>query len=577
MLLRFCFWGTKTATTSSINALRIPAFAATPHTTPQSTIPAARGGGWNRQRVVYCSAKPTTTTTTFAVGNDKVDKKQHEHQSLRCRRFESLTVPQALHAVRNEFLQAEEQIHNNNRSATITAKDGDDSSENNEIHETETETEPGAIDSDSSPTTTTVTTTTGSSLEPDSSAVQLLSLALDLPWETGFRELQVLLQPPQSFPLLLNPAPLSSSSPTPPLSDTVDCCRSSSTSTDDDDVRAVEFEHEQNSSLSSSSSSVTQHDRRRLSLSQSIQLDGYIHRRMQFEPLQYICGQWDFLHYTLFVRPPLLCPRPETEELVQIVLNDILKQQRDGSKSNNEQNNKNTVPSATAPPPTSFLRVLDVGCGTGCIGIAIADQIPFCTVTALDVEPIAVQTATENAQRVLGDDVARQRYAAQLTDAQDFLPLQMQSHKQQPAHSGNMDVRDKKEEEEESSKPRSNFLFDLVVSNPPYIPAADMLLLDPTVSRYESATALYGKSEDGMDVIRMIVDRLPLWCALNAPCYLEVDPSHPPLLEEYLKERRKQITLDQTTHVVLERVHKDLCGRDRFVQLRVVPEAAGGR
>jgi release factor glutamine methyltransferase len=69
--------------------------------------------------------------------------------------------------------------------------------------------------------------------------------------------------------------------------------------------------------------------------------------------------------------------------------------------------------------------------------------------------------------------------------------------------------------------------FDIVVSNPPYIPAKDMDMLSKDVVGYESDRALCG-GEDGLDIIRHIVHRLPEWT--NGNCWLEVDDSHPSLI-----------------------------------------------
>jgi release factor glutamine methyltransferase len=79
--------------------------------------------------------------------------------------------------------------------------------------------------------------------------------------------------------------------------------------------------------------------------------------------------------------------------------------------------------------------------------------------------------------------------------------------------------------------------FDIVVSNPPYIPAIDMESLTMDVLKYESHEALCG-GNDGLDIIRVIVQRLPEWMkgakSRQKYCWLEVDDSHPRLLEKWL-------------------------------------------
>jgi methylase of polypeptide subunit release factors len=79
-------------------------------------------------------------------------------------------------------------------------------------------------------------------------------------------------------------------------------------------------------------------------------------------------------------------------------------------------------------------------------------------------------------------------------------------------------------------------LFDLVVSNPPYILDKDMETLSRTVVQYESVTALGGGGADGMNVIRAILQKLPAICRVGAICWMEVDPTHPARLKEWLSD-----------------------------------------
>jgi release factor glutamine methyltransferase len=223
----------------------------------------------------------------------------------------------------------------------------------------------------------------------------------------------------------------------------------------------------------------------------------YLQRRANHEPLQYIVGRWDFLDYTLAIRKPLLCPRPETEELVLLAEKDC-------------------------PPHAN---ILDVGCGTGAIGIALAHRLPHAHVTAIDVEPVAVQVSHDNALRILGDS---QRYQAILCSAQEL---------------------------EATRK-----TFHIVVSNPPYIPETDLETIDKTVLDWESHEALFGGT-DGMSVIREIIKQLPFWCHSGSICWMEVDPTHPRMIEKLLRNN---------TVVRYHSTHPDMFGKDRFIKLRIV-------
>ena len=267
-----------------------------------------------------------------------------------------------------------------------------------------------------------------------------------------------------------------------------------------------------------------------LTAEQASDFESMLARREDHEPIQYVLGRWDFLEYTIAVRRPLLCPRPETEELVSMVV---------------------------AETTESPVHILDVGCGTGVIGIAIAELLPDATVEAIDVEPVAIETSMENAQRVLRDqnggiDKYPDCYRAILVSASDYVP---------------------------------DHPFDVVVSNPPYIPLADMNGLSEDVVSFESETALCGGT-DGMDVIRTIIRKLPEWCNSDAVCWMEVDPSHPALIEELLSSSSSSSSGEESDpsaadddddrlgfsgrKVRFESSHKDMFGKDRFVKLRVV-------
>ena len=256
--------------------------------------------------------------------------------------------------------------------------------------------------------------------EPDYSALYLMAASLQLPWERGIRDLEV------------------------------------------------------GSGNNNNTQSST------LTADQAKDFETMLRRRENHEPIQYVLGQWDFLDYTIAIRRPLLCPRPETEELVMKI-----------------------VEETTESP----VHILDVGCGTGVIGISLAELLPDATVEAIDVEPIAIETSMENAQRVLKDqsggiDKYPDCYTATLISANDYTP---------------------------------DHPFDVVVRNPPYIPREDMTYLTDDVSRFESDQALCG-GNDGMDVIRTIIRKLPQWCNSEAVCWMEVDPSHPKMIEELLLE-----------------------------------------
>jgi release factor glutamine methyltransferase len=167
-------------------------------------------------------------------------------------------------------------------------------------------------------------------------------------------------------------------------------------------------------------------------------------RRAAHEPLQYLTGTQEFYGLPLHVTPDTLIPRPETELLVEAVLNYA----------------------ATQPPQ---LRILDVGTGTGAIALALAKHLPNANITACDISPAAIDVAKANAASL------------NLTNRVIFV------------------ISDLLNEFAIEEKP-----FDIIVSNPPYIPTADALTLQPEVHDHEPHTALFAGT-DGLAIYRRLI------------------------------------------------------------------------
>jgi release factor glutamine methyltransferase len=174
--------------------------------------------------------------------------------------------------------------------------------------------------------------------------------------------------------------------------------------------------------------------------------EGYVCRREAHEPIAYIRGRRAFRTLELEVTPAVLIPRPETETLVEVALEALA-----------------AVPAEHGEP-----LALDVGTGSGCIALALAAEDPFVSVTAVDVSQAAVEQARLNAGRLgLGG-----RLHVLHSDLFSALPPEARFH--------------------------------LIVSNPPYIPAAEYEQLEPNVREHEPRLALHG-GDDGLDVYRRLV------------------------------------------------------------------------
>ena len=174
-------------------------------------------------------------------------------------------------------------------------------------------------------------------------------------------------------------------------------------------------------------------------------LNGYVNRMLAHEPLPYILGQWDFYGISLEVTPDVLIPRDDTMAVTDLAL-EVL---RTGHLSP---------------------RVLDLCCGSGCIGLAIAHQLPDAHVTLADISRPALAVAKRNIKRL------------KLMNRVTAIGL-------------------------DAKKPAPSFVgtLDALVCNPPYVTAEEMTQLEPSVRDYEPALALDGGA-DGLDFYRAVAE-----------------------------------------------------------------------
>lgn len=166
----------------------------------------------------------------------------------------------------------------------------------------------------------------------------------------------------------------------------------------------------------------------RLQTSELIRWYKSVERLKNQEPLAYVVGKAWFFKYPFIVNPNVLIPRPETEELVELILKSC--------------SNENAI------------KILDIGTGSGCIAITLKKELPYANISALDVSKDALSVARQNAQQ-LGVHV----------------------------HFIHADILDWTPDEK----------WDIIVSNPPYIPIEEIHLIPENVKNFEPAIALFTK------------------------------------------------------------------------------------
>lgn len=198
-----------------------------------------------------------------------------------------------------------------------------------------------------------------------------------------------------------------------------------------------------------------------------------VKRRAQREPLQYILGEVVFCDVALKVDRRALIPRPETEELVEMVVEKLK--------------------GGAAPK-----RICDLGTGTGALALALAHQYSAAEVTAVDFSADALELAAENVERLgLSDRVI-------LKQGSWFEPLAGEGR------------------------------FDLIVSNPPYLTESEMGTAAPEVIAFEPSKALVSGA-DGLDDLRLILKTAPQYLAEGGLLAMETGIAQHEVLVELAK------------------------------------------
>lgn len=214
-------------------------------------------------------------------------------------------------------------------------------------------------------------------------------------------------------------------------------------------------------------------------------------------PIQYITGKAWFMGDAYTVNEQVLIPRPETEELVDWIVE-------------------------YAAIKGKALRILDIGTGSGCIAIALKKILPEAIVTAIDISPNALKVAASN--------------AAALNVEIEFIPLDILNTAFLPGQ------------------------YDVIVSNPPYIPMQEMENMELQVTAHEPNIALFVPDEDPLVFYKAIARLAKLHLTTNGQLFFEIHYDQGEAMVQLLDEMHFHAEL-----------REDLFGKDRMIRASLKP------
>jgi release factor glutamine methyltransferase len=231
-----------------------------------------------------------------------------------------------------------------------------------------------------------------------------------------------------------------------------------------------------------------------------------LERRRSGECIAYILGRKEFRGMEFVVNPKVLVPRPDTETLFEAAL-EYTGKLCGGKTSRN-------------PQTEEVFSVLDLCTGSGALAISLKKECPSLSVTASDISAEALETAALNNRRLLAGESA-----VNLVHSDIFENLRGR--------------------------------YNIIVSNPPYIPSGELTNLAPEVQR-EPRLALDG-GEDGLALVRQIIAQAPDHLLPDGALLLEADPGQMPRIK----------TLMEDNGFTCVRLHRDLSGRERVISGRL--------
>ena len=238
-----------------------------------------------------------------------------------------------------------------------------------------------------------------------------------------------------------------------------------------------------------------------LNSTQLQQFEKALQRLLQQEPIQYILGDTEFFGYPFQVNQHTLIPRPETEELVAWIIEDV--------KNKNQENSQHK-------PLNSNITILDIGTGSGCIPISLAKELPQAKVSSIDVSEEALQVARRNS--------TLNKVAVNFIQ-QDILKAECLPEK-----------------------------YDVIVSNPPYVRELEKEQMHQNVLDFEPELALFVENDDPLIFYRKIAKLAKNALTENGKLYFEIN--------EYLPEEMVSL-LEEIGYQNIE-LKKDIFGKFRM-------------
>lgn len=225
-------------------------------------------------------------------------------------------------------------------------------------------------------------------------------------------------------------------------------------------------------------------------------LEAALERLLKHEPIQYILGETTFFDLTLEVSPATLIPRPETEELVAWILSDCEERK------------------------TENLHAVDIGTGSGCIALALKNNLPKLEITAMDISKDALEIVARNANQL------------------------------------NLSIETLQIDVLKDSLPKNS--LDFIVSNPPYVGEIEKKEMRDNVLKYEPELALFVKDSNPLLFYDRILDVATESVKKEGSVYFEINERFAVDIIKIAKEKGWRNN----------RVKKDIFGRDRMLRCR---------